>query len=300
MLLNPTDETQVRPVNRHPLTFTHLDKVYRPDDGLTKRDMIISDRIAPYLLPYPKDRPVALPRLPNGINEAHFFQKDVTGMLPEWAESFAHTTGAGEHRPYLVVNDEARLLWMAALGCIEINPWSSRVNAPDHLDYCVIDLDPGRNSFRKVIQAALVIKDMLDGLGLTAYPKTSGSTGLHIYIPLGAKYAFDRSSQLARHIVAEAQHRASCYTTLERRINKRQGKLYLDFLQNHEGATVAAPYSLRPKPGAPVSMPLSWNEVKPGLSIRDFTLNNTFDLLRETGDLFKDILVDGIDLPKIL
>ncbi len=301
LLLNPIDVTQTVRVNGHQLSLTHLHKIYWPADNLTKRDMInYYDQIAPYLLPYLKDRPVALHRFPDGIKGMHFFQKDVTGMLPEWSRSYAHTTVAGELQHYLVVNDEASLIWMAALGCIEINPWCSRVMSPSQPDYCVIDLDPGKNSFSLVIQTALVIKKILDGLGITSYPKTSGSTGLHIYIPLGAKFSFDQSSQLARYIVTEAHQQTSGYTSMERLIKKRRGKLYLDFLQNRLGATVVAPYSLRPLSGATVSMPLSWDEVRPGLSIGNFTLHNAGNRLKETGDLFKGVLGEGINLLEIL
>ncbi|MCQ6961581.1 non-homologous end-joining DNA ligase [Mucilaginibacter aquariorum] len=301
MLLNKGDETQVRVVDQHQLTFSHLDKLYWPDDGLAKRDLInYYDQVASYMLPYLKGRPVTLHRFPDGITGGHFYQKDVSGILPEWAESFEHTTEVGELQHYLVANDEAALLWMAGLGCIEINPWCSRITSPDHPDYCVLDLDPGGNSFSKVIQVALVIKATLNGLGVSAYPKTSGLTGLHIYIPLGAKYSFDQSAQLARHILTVAHQQTSGYTTMERMIHKRQGKLYLDYLQNRFAATVAAPYSLRPKPGAPVSMPLSWEEIKPGLNIRNFTIQNAPQRLRATGDLFKGVLGEGVDLLRIL
>lgn len=301
MLLNTEDETQVKEVNGHPLTFNHLNKLYWPDDGFTKRDMInYYDQVAPYMLTYLLDRPVSLNRFPNGINDHSFFQKDITGISPEWVDFFEHTTAEGEEQHYLVTTNEASLLWMAGLGCIEINPWFSRVFSPDNPDYCVIDLDPGANTFSKVIQIAQVIKNILDATGVTAYPKTSGSTGIHIYIPLGARFSYAQSSQLAKRIVTLAQKQASGYTTVERLVKKRQGKMYLDFLQNHSGATIAAPYSLRPKPGATVSMPLSWDEVKPGLTMRDFNIHNAADRLKETGDLFQGVLDKGIDLPGIL
>jgi bifunctional non-homologous end joining protein LigD len=301
-LLNPTDETQVRKVSGHDLTFTHLSKIYWPDDGITKRNMFnYYYQAAEYILPYLKDRPMSLNRFPNGIHGPSFYQKDVRGKIPDWiTRTFPHTTSEGEDKEYLVGHDEATLLWMASLGCIEMNPWFSRVQSPDNPDYCVIDLDPDKNTFDQVIEAALEVKKVLDALKVPCYPKTSGSTGMHIYIPLAAKYTYDQSQLFARLIVNIVHREIPEYTSLERIITNRKGKMYLDFLQNRPGATIAGPYSLRPKPGATVSMPLNWDEVKQGLKMRDFTINNAIDRLKETGDLFKGVLGKGIDLKKIL
>jgi bifunctional non-homologous end joining protein LigD len=199
-----------------------------------------------------------------------------------------------------VGDDEATLLWMASLGCIEINPWFSRIQKPDNPDYCVIDLDPDKNSFEEVINAALETKKVLDALNVPAYCKTSGSTGMHIYIPLNAKYSYDQSQLFAKIIVSLVHRQIPSYTSLERMIAARKGKMYLDFLQNRPGATIAGPYSLRPKPGATVSMPLDWDEVKPGLKMKDFHIFNAVDRLKETGDLFKGVLGKGIDLKKAI
>ncbi|MES2809258.1 MAG: DNA ligase D [Bacteroidota bacterium] len=301
-LLNPKDETQVRKICGHDLKFTHLSKVYWPEDGITKRDMFnYYYRIADYILPYLKDRPMSLNRFPNGIHGPSFYQKDVKGKAPDWVtKTFPYTNGEGEHKEYLVGSDESYLLWMASLGCIEMNPWFSRVQSPDNPDYCVIDLDPDKHTFDQVIEAALEVKKVLDALGVPSYPKTSGSTGMHIYIPLGAKYDYDQSQMFAKIVVSLVHKQIPDYTSLERMVSKRKGKMYLDFLQNRPGATIAGPYSLRPKPGATVSMPLAWDEVKPGLTMRDFTIHNTFDRLKETGDLFTGVLGDGINLEEII
>jgi len=301
-LLNPKDETQVRKICGHELKFTHLSKLYWPEDGVTKRDMFnYYYRIADYILPYLKDRPMSLNRFPNGIHGSSFYQKDVKGKAPDWVtKTFPYTTSEGEHKEYLVGSDESYLLWMASLGCIEMNPWFSRYKSPDNPDYCVIDLDPDKNTFDQVISAALEVKKVLEALGVPCYAKTSGSTGMHIYIPLGAKYNYEQSQMFAKIIVSLVHKEIPEYTSLERMVAKREGKMYLDFLQNRPGATIAGPYSLRPKPGATVSMPLSWDEVKPGLTMKHFTIFNAADRLKETGDLFKGVLDKGIDLEKVI
>jgi bifunctional non-homologous end joining protein LigD len=300
-LLNPKDETQVRKVNGHELKFTHLSKLYWPEDKVSKRDMFnYYYQVADYILPYLKDRPMSLNRFPGGIHAKSFYQKDVKDKAPDWADTFPYTTSDGEHKEYLLGNDEAALLWMASLGCIEMNPWFSRSQSPDNPDYCVIDLDPDKNTFDQVIQAAQMVKEVLDRMEVPCFVKTSGSTGMHIYIPLGAKYDYDQSQMFAKIIVNLVHQEVPEFTTLERMVANRKGKMYLDFLQNRPGATIAGPYSLRPKPGATVSMPLDWEEVKPGMTMKDFTIFNALDRLKETGDLFKGTLGKGIDLAKAI
>lgn len=300
-LLNPKDETQVRKINGHELKFTHLSKIYWPDDKVSKRDMFnYYYQVADYILPYLKDRPMSLNRFPGGIHTKGFYQKDVKGKAPDWADTFPYTTSDGEHKEYLLGNDEAALLWMASLGCIEMNPWFSRSTSPDNPDYCVIDLDPDKNSFDQVIHVAQMVKQVLNQIDVPCYPKTSGSTGIHIYIPLGAKYTYDQSQLFAQLIVKLIHQQVPEFTSLERMIANRDGKMYLDFLQNRPGATIAGPYSLRPKPGATVSMPLNWDEVKAGMQMKDFTIFNAVDRLKETGDLFKGVLGKGIDLAKAI
>jgi len=283
------------------LEFNHLSKVYWPGEGITKRDLLnYYAEVAAYMLPYLKDRPQSLNRFPGGIKGKPFYQKDVKGKAPDWAKTFPYSTGDGEEKEYLLGNDLATLLWMVSLGCIEINPWFSRSKKPDYPDYCVIDLDPDQQDFDQVVVAALQVKEVLDAIDVPSFPKTSGSTGMHIYIPMGAKYTYEQT-QLFAQIIAEAVHAALPeFTTLERSIAARKGKMYLDFLQNRPGATIAGPYSVRPKPGATVSMPLDWEEVKPGLKMKDFTIFNTMARLKEKGDLFKGVLGKGIDLKKAI
>ncbi|SKB46650.1 DNA ligase D [Daejeonella lutea] len=300
-LLNPKDETQVRKICGHDLKFTNLSKLYWPEDGVSKRDMFnFYYQVADFILPYLKDRPQSLNRFPGGIHGQSFYQKDVKGKAPDWVKTFPYVNGEGEHKEYLVGADEATLLWMASLGCIEMNPWFSRIQSPDNPDYCVIDLDPDKNTFDQVIEAAREVKKVCDAIDVPCFCKTSGSTGIHIYIPLGAKYSYDQSQMFARIIVNIVHKQLPTYTSLERMIAKRNGKMYLDFLQNRPGATIAGPYSLRPKPGATVSMPLHWDEVKPGLTMKHFTIFNAMDRLKAEGDLFKGVLEKGIELEKVI
>ena len=300
--LNPTDETQTKNVNGHELKFTNLSKLYWPKEKITKRDMInYYYTMVPYMLPYMKDRPQSLNRHPDGIHGESFYQKNVSGKVDDWITKhrYKNTTHEGE-KTFLVCTDEASLLYIAKLGCIEMNPWHSRIQAPDSPDWCVIDLDPDTNSFEEVIEAANVIRKILDAVDIPSYPKTSGSTGMHIYIPLGAKYTYDQSKQLAELIVTFAHEELGDFTSIVRNPSKRKGKIYLDFLQNRAIQTIAAPYSLRPKPGATASAPLHWDEIKKGLSIQDFTIHNMLERVKSEGDLFKGVLEKGIDLQKVL
>jgi bifunctional non-homologous end joining protein LigD len=300
-LLNPTDETQVRKINGHELKFTNLSKLYWPDDKVSKRDMInYYYQAAPFILPYLIDRPQSLNRYPDGIKGFSFYQKDVTGKVPDWADTYLYRTeDEDKDKHFLLGNNEATLLYMAGLGCIELHPWSSTVKKPDHPTWCIIDLDPGKNTFEQVIEAAQVTKQVLDDMGVVSYCKTSGSTGLHVYIPFGARYTYEQSKEFAR-VVVSLVNKELAYTSLERIVSKRKGKMYLDFLQNRPQATIAAPYSLRPKPGATVSMPLHWDEVKKGLKMKDFNIFNALERMRAEGDIFKPVLGKGIDLNKVI
>ena len=302
VLLNDRDKKKVVTINKKELTFTNLDKIYWPNEKITKRDLLnYYYRIAPYILPYLKDRPQSLNRLPNGIKKPGFYQKDVAGKVADWIVTHDYIAESdGEKKEFLVCTNEASLLYMANLGCIEMHPWHSTVKKPDNPTWCVIDLDPGKIHFDKVIETAQVIKSITDELGIDTCCKTSGSTGLHIYIPLGAAYDYDQSRQLAELIVTLTHHEIPSFTSLERSPSKRKTKIYLDYLQNRTIQTIAAPYSLRPKPGATVSTPLYWEEVKKGLTIQDFNMQNIFDRIQDVGDIFAPVLGKGINLKKIL
>ncbi|MCO5236479.1 MAG: non-homologous end-joining DNA ligase [Chitinophagaceae bacterium] len=298
-LLHPTEKAQTKKINGKELYFTNLNKTFWKEEKITKRDLLnYYYQVAPYILPFIKDRPQSLYRFPDGYKGKSFYQKDVTGKVPDWATTYLyHSEGDKQDKHFLVATDEASLLFMVNFGCIDINPWSSTIKKPDRPDWCLLDLDPGaKTTFNKVIDAANAIHNLLNDIDVPSFPKTSGSTGMHIYIPLGKKYTYEQSKEFARVVVTMVQRQTSRFTTIERPLHERQGKLYLDFLQNRPQATLAAPYSVRPKPGATVSMPLHWEEVKHGLKMKDFTLKNVPSLLEERGEIFKPISGKGIDM----
>lgn len=301
-ILNNDDKEQLVIVDKEELKFTNLDKLYWKKEKISKRDTLnYYHKIAPFILPYMKDRPQSLNRHPDGVGGLSFYQKDVTGKVPDWIQTYDYISESdGEKKEFLVCTNEASLLYMANWGCIEMNPWHSRVTSPENPDYCVIDLDPEKIAFEKVVETANVVKKVLDELQVDSYCKTSGATGLHIYIPLGAKYSYEQSKQLAELIVGFVHDEIPEFTSLERSPKKRQQKVYLDFLQNRTIQTLAAPYSLRPKDGATVSTPLHWEELKKGLSPTNFTMMNIFDRLTNEGDLFQPVLQKGIDLNKTI
>lgn len=301
-LLNPSEDTQVKKINKHELKFANLNKVFWPEEKYTKRDMLnYYYQVAPYILPYLKDRPQSLNRFPNGIKGKSFYQKDVTGKAPDWIKTFPYHTSDGEDKNFMVGTDEASLLYMANLGSIEMNPWNSRIQKPDYPDWCIIDLDPTeKNTFEQVIQTAIVTREVLDSIKVPGYCKTSGSTGIHIYIPLNARYTYDECQLFGKWIATQVHAALPAFTSIERMTQKRRGKIYVDYLQNRPKATLAAPYSLRPKPGATVSMPLHWEEVKKGLKMKDFNITNAVARVNEMGDIFKPVLGKGIDMKKIL
>jgi len=300
-LLNPKEETQVRNINGNDIKFTNLSKIYWPKEKITKRDLInYYYQAAPFILPYLKNRPQSLNRFPNGINGKSFYQKNVTGKVPSWIETFPYHSSVDGDKNFLVITDEASLLYVVGLGCIEVNPWSSTESKPDNPDWCIIDLDPDKNTFEQVIITAQVTRTILDAIGVNSYCKTSGSTGLHIYFPLAAKYTYEESKEFARKIATLVQKELPAFTTIERIVSNRSGKMYVDFLQNRFQATLAAPYSVRPKPGATVSMPLHWEEVKKGLKMTDFTLKNSIERMRAEGDIFKPVLGKGINIKECL
>lgn len=286
------------------LVFTNLDKIYWPEEGYTKGDVIdYYNKVYPHISKYLKGRPESLLRTPDGIKGEAFYHKDAGGYAPDWIETFQiWSESTNKTINYLVCNDKPSLLYIANLGCIEVNPWSSRVDAPDNPDYFVMDLDPSEeNTFEQVIDCANVVKSVLDKAGVDSYCKTSGSTGLHIYVPLGAKYDYDQAKQFAEMVAQLAQEQIPEFTSLERSLSKRGKRhIYIDYLQNRKGQTLSSVYSLRPKPGAPVSTPLEWKEVKKGLHPLDFNIKNIFKRIEKKGDIFAPVLKKGIDMLKAI
>ncbi|WP_437919984.1 DNA ligase D [Sphingobacterium sp. LRF_L2] len=301
MALDPTAESQILKIGKNELKLTNLSKAYWPKEKYTKRDLLqYYEQMSPFILPYLKGRPLSLNRFPDGIEGDSFYQKDVTGKVPDWIELFPYEAD-GEAKNYMMANGKDALLYMVNLGTIELNPWFSTAKKPDYPTYCVLDLDPDKNNtFGQVIDVARTIHSLLSSLAIDSYCKTSGSTGLHIYIPLGQKYTYEQSQLFARYIAGEVHQQMAETTSVERMLAKRKGKIYIDFLQNKAAATLASPYSVRPKPAAPVSMPLHWEEVKKGLRMTDFTIENSLARVEEMGDIFKPVLGRGIDLKKLL
>lgn len=282
---------------------SNLEKVFWPGEGLRKYDLIdyylkVADRILPYL----RDRPQNLHRHPDGIKGQGFYHKDTGEIMPHWAETFkVYSESAAKEIDYLLCQDEPTLLYMAQLGCIEINPWNSRKDNIDHPDYAVIDLDPSdENTFAEVVETALVAKEVLDKAKIEGFCKTSGSSGLHIYLPLGAEYGYGEARDFTKLLCHFIQEKLPKLTTLERSLKKRNGRIYLDYLQNRKGQTLAAAYCLRPRPGATASAPLLWEEVNPKLDKNDFNIHSMAKRIEEKGDLFEGVLGKGIDMEQAL
>ena len=284
-----------------PFQPTHLDKIFFPQHKYTKGDLFTYyEDMAEYILPYLKDRPLSLNRMPDGIKGPSFFQKN-NEHLPDWVPStdiFSESNNEDLH--WIVGGQLETLLYLVQLGSIEINPWNSRVGHLDHPDWIVIDLDPEGVTFNDVIEVAKTVHEATNEWTVPTCPKTSGKTGIHIYIPMGAEYTYEQAKNLAHLIVLEVNRRQPKLTSVERNPDKRKHRIYLDFLQNREGQTLAAPYSVRPTPEASVSMPLHWDEVKKGLDPMDFTIKNAAKRLKRTGDLWKPVMGHGIDLAKLL
>lgn len=290
-------------VNGFAVPITNLDKIYWPEEKITKYQLIdYYLNIADLILPYLKDRPQNLHRYPEGIHKDSFYQKDTAGIFPHWVDTLnVYSKSNDRDIEYMLCQHEATLLYMANLGCIEINPWNSRKGSLECPDYAILDIDPSdKNTFEEVIEVAQAAKTVIDQLGIPAYCKTSGSSGLHIYMPLAAQYTHDESRDFTKLLCYMVHEMLPDLTSMERQVDKRKGKIYLDFLQNRKGQTLAAPYCVRPKPGATVSAPLEWEEVKSGLDMHDFNIFTMGDRVREKGDLFQGVVGPGIDIAGVL
>lgn len=280
-------------------SFSNLDKVFWPAEKFTKGDVIDYYRqISKFILPHLKDRPQSLKRFPNGIEEPSFFQKNVE-KVPDWIET-VKIPHKDKIVNYLLIQNKESLLYAANLGCIELHPFFSRVQSLNFPDFIVFDLDPEEVTFDAVVEVALAAYDTLEELGCKSYCKTSGATGLHICVPLGAKYTYEQAKQFAQIIALITHKKTLRISSLERSPQKRKKKVYIDYLQNNPGQTIAAPYSLRARPKAPVSTPLEWHEVKNGLDPNDFTMMNILKRLQDKGDLFKPVLKKGISIESVL
>ncbi len=301
-LVSASQEEAIVSINKQELKLTNLKKIFWIKEGIKKGDLLnYYYQMAPYIMPYMKDRPQSLNRFPNGVQGDSFYQKNMAGKVEKWIKTFRRfSESTGDDKDFMICSNEASLIYMVNLGCIELNPWHSRIQSPNYPDWSVIDLDPGKIPFDKVIETALVVKKILDTLQVPSFPKTSGSTGIHIYVPLGAKYNYEQSKQFAELVANLVHEELPAFTSLLRNPEKRKDKIYIDYLQNRPIQTICAPYAVRPKPGATVSAPLHWSEVKKGLSMQQFTLYNIYHRVQQEGDLFSGILKKSIDLNKVL
>ncbi|MBP6377958.1 MAG: DNA ligase D [Kaistella sp.] len=298
------DNDQLKKFGKQEVKLTNQNKIYFPKDGVAKGDVIAYyQSISKYILPHLKDRPQSMNRFPNGIEGMSFYQKDASDEIPDWIETqkvFSESTD--KYINYILCNDKATMAYLNNLGCIEFNVWTSRKDTTDKPDYLVLDLDPSdNNTFEDVILTAQTVKKVMDKAKVKGYCKTSGSSGIHIYIPAGAQYSFDQVKDFAHVMMQLVQKEIPEITTLERNLQKRdKGKIYLDYLQNRRGQTLASVYSLRPKNDAPVSMPIEWEELKTGLKPTDFNIENALERIEKKGDLFKPVLGKGFDMLKAL
>ena len=298
-----TEETKSAKSEETDLNFTNIDKLYWEKEKISKGELIeYYLSVSKYILPHLKDRAQSLHRFPNGINKPGFYHKDAGKDTPSWVETISiFSESSNRDIDYIVCNNVETLGYLINLGCIELNPWSNRIDKPNKPDYLIIDLDPSeKNSFKQVVEAAKVTKEILDIADIPGYCKTSGSSGIHIFVPMGSNYEYEQVRDFAHLLMQLVQVKLSKTTTLERSLSKRGPKIYLDYLQNREGQTVASVYSARPKPGATVSMPLEWSELTNDLSIKDFTIKNSLNRIEKKGDLFMPVLKKGISIEKAL
>lgn len=240
-------------------------------------------------------------RQPNGIDDPGFFQKDNTANLPEWIKTEKlYSESNDKDINYIIGKDAATLIYMANLGCIEINPWLSSYKKPENPEFVVIDIDPHDVPFTDAVEAALKTKEVFERMQLDVFIKTSGSKGLHIYCYLGAKYDYDLVKMFAEYVAKQIHAELPDTTSIERSPAKRPNKIYIDFLQNRRGQTIACPYSVRPKPGATVSMPLHWSEVNDDLKLSNYTIFNTKERVENTEDPWKNLTAKKADLKQAL
>ena len=279
------------------LRLSNLDKLFWPEEGITKGDLLAYYRdVAPVLVPHLHNRPFTLKRYPNGVTNDFFFQKDAPKGMPDWIPTrpFMVSTRNTPRRERKIetplVNDELALLWMVNMGCIDMNVWYSRVDKPDRPDFVLFDLDPSPDvGFRETVQVALLVKEVLDALDLQGFPKTSGSDGIHVLVPIERRYKFGDTREFAEIVARtlESTHRGLVTTQWSKA--KRRGVL-IDSNQNGEGKTIASVYSVRPREGAPVSTPLRWEEVDENLDPRDFTMDAVLGRVEREGDLYEPVL----------
>jgi len=275
------------------VSVTSLDRIYWPDEKLTKFTLLSYYlKISSHIMPFLKDRPAILQRYPRGIKAPMFFQQD-TESAPAYIKTVRLVNQEGREVNYSVFTTVGSLLHFVNLGTIEQHPWHSTLKHLDKPDYVMLDLDPKQAPWKNVLQVALVCKEIFDEVGLTAFPKTSGSSGIHIYVPLKPKHNFGKVAGIAEGLAAEVARRAPKIATIQRSLAKRQEQqVYVDAMQNARGKTIAAPFSARARPGATVSMPLTWKQIEKGVKISDFTIENVPAMIKKNGDAWKDFFAN--------
>jgi len=297
-LLDPAAKEATLAIDGRNLKFTNLDKVYWPKDGYKKRDLLnYYDAVAPLILPYLKDRPLSLRRYPDGIAGEAFFQKNTPDTFPKWLR----TEVAPDEIKYVIGEDRATLLFLTNLGCIDQNPWMSRVGSYEFPDYVLIDLDPVECSFEKIVEAALLVRSKLELAGLEGYPKTTGGDGLHIYIPLEPRYTYEQVREFARLLSELAlMDRPELFTTARSVSKREKNRVYFDWAQIAQSKTISAPYVARAYEGAPVATPLAWRELTPRLRPEQFHLGNAVARFDRVGDLFEGVLKNPQQLERAI
>ena len=295
----PAAPPPAEPVGAEPtVKLTNLKKIFWPADGFTKGDLVAYyDRVAPLILPYLRDRPLVLTRFPDGISGKSFFQKDAPEFAPAWVRTErVYSKDAGRDIDYFVVDDAASLQYVANSGAIPLHLWASRLASLERPDWLVLDLDPKGAPFTDVVKVAQALHRILDDLELPSYPKTSGATGLHILIPLGARYTYDEVRTFARLLAVLGVEAQPDISTIARPLHARGGKVYIDFGQNGHGQTIVAPFSLRPLPGAPASCPLTWSEVTARLDPARFTMTTLPKRFDKMADPLTPVLTGSVDM----
>ena len=285
------------------VNFSNPNKIYWPAEGYTKGDMIEYYRaVSPWLLPYLRNRPVVLTRFPDGIDGKSFYQKDAPEFAPEWMRTVSIWSNDTQRDiRYFVADDVESILYIANSGSIPLHIWGSRVGSLELPDWCVIDLDPKEAPFSDVIRTALVLRQICEAAGLPSYVKTTGKTGLHILLPLGRQFTYELSRTLGELLARLVLRELNDIATITRHVTKRGDKVYLDYLQNRHGQLIVAPFSVRPLPGASVSMPLTWDEVNDSLDPRAFTIRTAVERMEKLGaDPVVPVLEEKPDLSKVL
>jgi bifunctional non-homologous end joining protein LigD len=285
---------------RREVRLSSADRVLFPEDGVTKGDLWdYYAAVAPTLVPHLRGRPFTMKRFRQGAAGGFFFQKDAPKGMPSWipTERFRTWPREGESRlvDFPVVNDELALLWMVQMHCIDMNAWYSRVDRPERPDFVLFDLDPPDGEFRLGVRVAHLVRAVLEELGLSSYVKTSGADGVHVLVPIVRRSSYEVTREFAEGVSSVLAERHPGLVTTEWRKAKRQG-VFLDARQNGWGKTIASVYSVRPKPGAPVSMPLRWEELTEDVSPPDFGMGEALARIERHGDLFRPVL----DAPQAL